>query len=704
MSDKVIESQSIKKEGRGSWIIGFSVILVLLVGIQGWALRRYFFCEDFYFLSLGRFIKDLWSLFYSDMFHGFWFRPLGYFSMTINFWISGLNPLGYHLIDLSLHFFNSILVFSLINLFSHDKKKGIIAGVCFAIHPVCIQTSVRFVYRVDILGTLFCLTTIWYFAKFRLKAKNKFYLFALFFAGLSFLCKETMIILPLLIIAYDQWWGGRRFYSAKAKLVDGVKLYIPFFLLLAIFLGWRWYVLGGWGGYEFQRITLSSFFPQMSYHLPRLFYNVFYNMIYSNYSIMSEGRDLIFAGFTLIFFLLLILSYRRRIITLNKEFFFGLTWILITIIPLVNSSHLLKIEGDRYLYLPMVGFCILLISLLEEKFSIRRKTSTGLLFLLIIIYCLISIKENIIWKSRCDENKRIVSSMENLIRGNPSRFPPGSIFYFLGMDNYSFFFDVMFKSVLPESFHEYYFILGDQPTFIWRFKHLEGTGSSERISRISESVFFADERNSMESVNPPDLLDALITDKNAIFFEYLSQGRFREITQQIRSLAQKREELRRAEEYSKVLAWDFSQKRDLGQWELANQVMLSADQENMGISSPILRATGEDPYLIGPEIRVPSLTVEMIVIRMRLPRLTYLPPPRRNGEIFWMTEDDQTWGGRKHLSFPVIADSEFHTYQVPVGSNIYWQMGGVITRLRLDPVSFPTKMQIGYISLIPYGE
>lgn len=704
MHNKALESQCIKNDGRGSWIKGSSIILVLLVVIQGWLLRHYFYCEDFYFLSLGRFIEDPWSLFYSDMFHGFWFRPLSFFLIAFNFWISGLNPLGYHLIDLGLHFFNSILVFSLVNLFSHDRKKGIIAGACFAIHPICIQTSIRFTYRVDALGALFCLLTIWYFAKFLLKAENRFYFFSLFFAVLAFLCKETAIILPLLIIAYDQWWGKKRFNSEKAKLVEGVKLYIPFFLLLAVFLGWRWYVLDGWGGYEYQRVTLSKFFPQIFYHLPRLFYYVFHNMIYPNYSIMGEGGDLIFAGFTLIFFLLSILPYRSKILILNNEFSFGLTWILITIIPLATSSHLLKTGGDRFLYLPMAGFCILLTSFLENKFSIRRRISIVLLFLLIVIYFLISIKQNIIWKGKYDENKKIVSSMENFIRENPSRFQPGSIFYFLGMDNYSFFLDVMFKSVLPEFFHKYYFILGDQPTFIWRFKHLEEPESSERISRISESVFLTDERNSMESVNPPDLLTDSITDKNAIFFEYLSQGRFKEITQDLKSLARKREELLRAGEYRKVLTWDFSRNNDFSQWELANQIILSVDQENMGIYSSSLMSTGEDPYLIGPEIMIPSLTVEKIEIRLKLPQLSYLPPPRRNGETFWMTESDATWGGRKHISFPVVADGEFHTYQVPVGSNIYWQKGGIITRLRIDPVTFSTKIQIDYIRVIPYGK
>ncbi len=649
-------------------------------------------------MSLARFIEAPWSLFYIDIYHGLWFRPLGVLSMAINFWIFELNPLGYHVFDLVLHFFNSIMVLSLVNLLFPDKKKGIIAGICFALHPICIQTSIWFSSQFGVLGSSFYLMALWSFAKFSLEKKNRLYLYSLFFAASSFFCKETMITLPLLIVAFDLYLGEKRLWIKR------VELYLPFFFLLVIFLGLRWYVLGGWGGYEFQKITLSGFVSQMSYHLPRLFYNVFYKMIYSNYSIMGEGRNLIFAGFTLIFFLLMILSYQRRIFILNKEFTFGLTWILIAIIPLSTSSHLLKFEADRYLYLPMVGFCILLISSLEEEFNIRRRISTGVLVLLIGIYSLISIKENIVWKSRCDENKRIISSMENLIRKNPSRFPPGNIFYFLEMGNYLYFLDVMFKLVLPQSFHEYYFILGDQPTFIWRFKTLEESGASERISSISERVFFADERNSMESVNSPDLLDASITDKNANFFEYLSQGRFRDITQQIRSLAGEREELLKAEEYGKVLAWNFSQERDFGQWELANQVMLSVDQKNMGISPPLLMSTGEDPYLIGPEIRVPSLIVEKIEIRMRLPRLTYLPPTKRNGMIFWMTEDDPTWAGRKHLNFPVIVDGEFHTYQVPVGSNIYWQMGGIITRLRLDPVSFPTKMQIDYISVIPYGE
>ncbi|UCD84891.1 MAG: glycosyltransferase family 39 protein [Deltaproteobacteria bacterium] len=673
---------------------GFATIFILLAGIQVWFLRSYFFNGDFYFLALGRFWETPGKIFFTDIWQGIWYRPLGLLSMVINYWIVGLNPLGYHAIDLALHFLNSLIVISLVSLLFNDRKKGIVAGACFAVHPICIQTSIWLSSRFDVMGSAFYLMALWCFAKFNSEKKKRLYICSVFLTASSFLCKETMITLPLLIVAFDLYFGEKR------NWINRVKIYLPFFLLSVIFLMLRWYVLGGWGGYENQKTSLSSFFPQIYYHLPRLFYHVFYKMIYSNYEIMGKWSNLIFSGFALIFFLFLIMSFKDKRLNKIKAFSFGLIWIFISIIPLSTSSHLIMVEGDRYLYLSMVGFCILIMSLLEED-NVKKKISIGIFALLIGVYSLISVKESIIWKERCGENKKIVSTIENIIQKDPSRFPPGSIFYFLGLQDHPYCFDIMFKLVLSEFFHRYYFILGDQPTFVWRFRAIEESAGLEKYLSLKKTVFFKDEKNSIESVEPPDLLNTAIVDKDAYFFQYLSRGRFKEITRVIKALAQKREELQQKEEHNKVLAWNFSKKGEFRQWKIANQLILSHNKKEINKSPPRLKSTGDDPYMIGPEIRIPSLTLEMIEIRMKLSRRRYLPPPEKYGMILWINEYDPTWAGEKQISFPVIADGEFHTYQIPVEKNIYWQMSGVITHLRIDPVCFPTEIQIDYIRLIP---
>jgi len=160
MSSMNIKSQY-KKERRYLFA-GISIIFVLLASIQVWFLKRYFFDGDFYFMALGRFWETPGKIFFSDIWNGIWYRPLGLLSMLINYWVVELNPLGYHVIDLGLHFFNSIIVLSLVNLLFNDRKKGIIAGICFAVHPICIQTSIWFSSRFGVLGSFFYLLTLWY--------------------------------------------------------------------------------------------------------------------------------------------------------------------------------------------------------------------------------------------------------------------------------------------------------------------------------------------------------------------------------------------------------------------------------------------------------------------------------------------------------------------------------------------------------------
>ncbi|UCD83568.1 MAG: glycosyltransferase family 39 protein, partial [Deltaproteobacteria bacterium] len=383
-----------------SIILGFSLMLLLMLVVHGKYYQRYFFIDDFWLLAFYRFGEDLWQ--WLSLPIGHFYRPV-LVLLRLNYFFFGLNPLWYHLINFILHFVNITLVFSVIYLFSKNIERAFLAGVIFAVHPISTQTSALFCHQDNLFGVLFCLIAIWSWAKFRLNRENKFYFLALLFMTFSFLCKETMIVSPFLIIVYDQFYGKRLFRSVEGKFLDSVKLYIPLFFFLVLFLGWRWHVIGGLGGYEFQRISLSSFLPQMSYHLPRLFYYVFYKMIYSNYAIMDKWSDLIFSSFTLIFLLLLVTFFKDNRLPEIKTFSFGLIWIFISIIPLSTSSHLLFGENvmiaERYLYLPLIGFSIVLISLLgEDSGSGNRKLAkTVLLSLLIFLYVQISIKENIIW-------------------------------------------------------------------------------------------------------------------------------------------------------------------------------------------------------------------------------------------------------------------------------------------------------------------
>ena len=52
-----------------------------------------------------------------------------------------------------------------------------------------------------------------------------------------------------------------------------------------------------------------------------------------------------------------------------KEIFFGIWWFLITLFPVYNLVQIFNPIAERYLYLPVIGFCLLVPILLFGIFS-----------------------------------------------------------------------------------------------------------------------------------------------------------------------------------------------------------------------------------------------------------------------------------------------------------------------------------------------
>ena len=66
------------------------------------------------------------------------YRPLCVATFRLNYLVHGLEPFGYHLVNVLLHA-AVCYVFTLVcgvTVFSDDKLALVVAGVCFAVHPV----------------------------------------------------------------------------------------------------------------------------------------------------------------------------------------------------------------------------------------------------------------------------------------------------------------------------------------------------------------------------------------------------------------------------------------------------------------------------------------------------------------------------------------------------------------------------------------
>lgn len=95
--------------------------------------------------------------------------------------------------------------------------------------------------------------------------------------------------------------------------------------------------------------------------------------------------------------------------------------------------------------------------------------------------------------------------------------------------------------------------------------------------------------------------------------------------------------------------------------------------------------TGRDPAFFGPPLQLRARDFPALELRLKLTATNGLPT-QDGAQVFWRTtrlpESEAT-----SVRFPVAVDGQWHDYHLPVAESVRWR--GIVTRLRLDPVSRP---------------
>lgn len=167
------------------------------------------------------------------------YRPLQLVPLAVSkAWFDG-SALPCHLLNLALHFVNSLLVYALLRRLLVTPVPALLLSALFAAHPG-LSESVLWVSGVSGLGAA-CATLglVVVHARKRPSAMGAMLLAALYLAGMGF--SEVAVLAPLLLVAFDL--VGRRCLDSSARTTPWADYG---FLLpaLSIYLTLRHYALG----------------------------------------------------------------------------------------------------------------------------------------------------------------------------------------------------------------------------------------------------------------------------------------------------------------------------------------------------------------------------------------------------------------------------------------------------------------------------
>src|ERR1041384_5672540 len=209
-----------------SWLYAFFLAAIVLAAYAPALSAGFIWDDDFY-------VTNNQLLIASDGLRRIWFSldspsqyfPLTYTTFLIEHSLWGLNPFGYHAVNILLHIGNAFLVWSLL---SRLKISGAwLAAAIFAVHPVHVESVAWVTERKNVLMCFFFLLTLLAWCRFidpEIKRRWFWYTSALFFYLLALAAKSTACTLPaaLLLILWLQ-----RKPIDRRRLVETV----PFFLL-----------------------------------------------------------------------------------------------------------------------------------------------------------------------------------------------------------------------------------------------------------------------------------------------------------------------------------------------------------------------------------------------------------------------------------------------------------------------------------------
>jgi len=299
------------------------------------------------------------------------YRPIVTLANFINFHLLGKTTFGYHIVNLGFHTLNVILLYLLILLLFKRELLALFSALFFAAHPIHINSVVWVSGRTDVIACFFVLLTVILFIKRKDHSGTSR---ALLFAGsivtylLSLLSKETTLALPLFLFIWD-------YLSERESIKKKIIPYMPFVAVTILYIILRIAVIGNLGTGEpytsanlFQRFLTA--FAIYFYYFKKFIFPVYLNFSPRVLTITSIF-SLKFWGSLMFFAVVFGLGFSLR--KSAREVSFGIFWILLTLVPVLNLVPLYASVKEWWAYIPSIGFCLILGKLAEVGVSWERK-------------------------------------------------------------------------------------------------------------------------------------------------------------------------------------------------------------------------------------------------------------------------------------------------------------------------------------------
>lgn len=332
--------------------------------------------------------------------HGSNWHPMTWISHMLDFRAFGLNPRGYHLVNVLFHVANALLVFLVLKRMTGSTWRTFLVAALFAVHPLHVESVAWVSERKDVLSAFFMLLTIAAFLRFVRGPSVPCYLVVLFFFALGLLSKPTIVTLPAVLLLLDYWPLGRFPSHAPAggrplrpwsSLGPLLREKAPLFLLAAVASALTIYA-------PWLRGALAA--PEIRPFAVRLANAVVSPVAYVGKTIFPRDLSFLYlfpervppwhwagAGLLIAAATCLAARFGRR----RPHCLVGWLWFTGTLLPMIGLVQVgVQSMADRYTYVPHIGLFLLASWGLTEGAPARRSWKAALALCAVAVLALFS--------------------------------------------------------------------------------------------------------------------------------------------------------------------------------------------------------------------------------------------------------------------------------------------------------------------------
>jgi hypothetical protein len=198
---------------RKSLYLSLSLLFAAVLLAYGGALANGYVWDDQFFLSANMVIDDLPKVLDIALQPLFgqrsYFRPIPMLMIYAEAVASGRDATLSHAINLLIHYLNAALVLVLVRRAMADMAiegrarwlAPLLLALIYAVHPALTEVVLWVSSRFDLMATLWMLLALWVWGEDRLSDLARAVLAALLFF-LGALCKESVVVLPVVLVVY----------------------------------------------------------------------------------------------------------------------------------------------------------------------------------------------------------------------------------------------------------------------------------------------------------------------------------------------------------------------------------------------------------------------------------------------------------------------------------------------------------------------